>query len=811
MHISINWIRQHCPFQTDESPARIGERFSLATAEVEGVESRGEDAARYVAARVVEVAPIAGTDGRLKKVLVDAGQGRPLTVVCGAPAVELGMVAPLALPGVRVRGEAIEASTIRGVVSEGMLLAEDEAGVSSDHGGLMLLPQGIPPGTPLDRVYPSLRDVVLEVDNKSLTHRPDLWGHYGIAREFSSIYGVPLRPYAVDESLAAASGDPVIRVSIESGEAARRCRRYCGLRIDNVRVGPSPDWLRHLLFAVGSRPINNIVDVTNYVLFDLGQPLHAFDTARVEAQRIVVRMPKRGEKLKLLDASEVALDAEDLVIADGARPVALAGVMGGEDSGITDATTSIFLEAANFDPVSVRRSSLRHTRTESSARFEKSLDPYNARLGILKAAQLVLELCPGARVVGPLQDVGFRPPAPIVIEIGPGFIAERLGADLGEPAVRDILTRLGFEVGVAPAGAKAGQSPAWRVRVPSWRATRDISIKEDLVEEIGRIHGYGRIEPYAPSWPVAPPQGNPRRALERRIKGFLTSKGLTEVYTYSMVGEAHCKLFGLDPGAHLRIINPTSEDLDRLRRELVPIHLEKARDNQRFLSEFAFFEIGRVYRKSPGTMREPLPPAENVRIAGVFAFADKRPENFYELKGVLLELIDAIEVDCGRVQDSKDSAPWAHPSVGAVVCLGDRPVGSFYRIHPVFTRRLDLRGDVFAFDLDADALCEAPQRERRYRKLPRFPGVPFDVAVVAAERTPAARIIELIRAAGGPLIRSVEVFDVYRGPGVEEGKKSIALQMVFRADERTLGADEVSALQNAVLGALESAGFPLRR
>ncbi len=813
MYISLNWIRRHCPFETDDSPARIGERFSLATAEVEGVTSRGEGLEQFVAGRVLESEEVNGTGGRLRKCLVDHGAAKPSTVVCGAPNARVGVVAPFARPGLVVLGKELRAAKIRGVVSHGMLLAEDELGLSDNHDEIMELPGDVEPGVPLTEVHPDLRDIVLEIDNKSMTHRPDLWGHHGLAREFATIYGTPLRPYEVDESLATRRGDARVRVSIEDGDARRRCRRYCGLRIDRVKVGPSPAWLRHLLLAVGSRPINNIVDITNYILFDLGQPLHAFDRERIEGEQIIVRMRSPKEKLRLLDGREIALDAEDLVIADGRRAVALAGVMGGEDSEISPETTSIFLESANFDPGSVRRSSMRHGRTESSARFEKSLDATQARLGILRAAELVLELCPGARVVGPLQDVGFEPPDPIVIELSSDFIPGRLGTELSEERTREILDGLGFEVDETQrAAADIGIAPStWRVTVPSWRATRDVSIREDLVEEVGRIHGYGEIEPFAPKWPVVAPPINERRVLERGIKQFLTLRcGLDEVFTYPMVGAEHCALFGLDPSEHLVLVNAMSEDLDRLRREIVPIHLEKARDNQRFVERFGFFEMGRVYLKEASRLREPELPREQTRVCGVLSVPEKDERNFYRVRRIVLSLARFLQLDGVSIAPLEAAPSWAHPGVGATLRVGDAVAGSFYRVHPVTAGRLELRGDVLAFDLDLETIAAAPRSETRYRPLPRYPGVPFDVAVVADERTAVGAIREVIVEAGKELLRDVSVFDVYRGAGVGEGKKSVAFQLLFRADDHTLGADEVDRIQNAVVEALERAGYPLR-
>jgi len=810
MQISLNWIRQFCPLETKESPAEIGARFSLHTAEVEHAAAHRENLGSIVAVRVLDVKPHPNAD-RLALAEVDAGGGVRREVVCGAPNVRAGLMAPYAPPGTIVGGKEIREAKVRGAMSHGMLLSEKELELAAESDGLWELPDNTPVGIPLSKLYPDLTDVILEVDNKSLTHRPDLWGHYGIARELAAIYRVPLQPLKVEESLANARGKSAIRVSIEGKGVGGRdglCRRYCGLQIDGVKIGPSPQWLRHRLTTIGSRPINNVVDVTNYILFELGQPLHAFDTTRVEGAEIRVRRAHSGEKLQLLDGAEVDLDPEDLVIADARSAVALAGVMGGGGSQITDSTTSIFLESANFAPAGIRRTSVRvGKRTDSSLRFEKSLDPEHARAGILRAARLILDICPGAKVAGPLQDVGHEPAAPIEITTTAAFIARRLGAEMDAKDVRSTLDRLGFQV----RGDTQGE---WKVRVPSWRATKDISIREDLVEEVGRIHGFDKIQPFAPQWTIEAPQINEHRRFERAAKEFLTQHaGLSEVFTYSLVGGAHCQAFGLDSNAHLRLKNPLSEDMDRLRRELTPIHLEKARDNQRYSRVFGFFELGRVYRKPKNRMHAPELPEERNRLAGIVSFESKRPESFYEVRHVVLSLLSRLRVaDVGLSAPASSDAvePWAHPRVYARVEIKGKPCGRIHRVHPRVEAALGLDGDVMVFDLDFDALFEARRREITYKPPLKFPTVPFDVAVVAGERVPVAEIGRVIEKAAGKLLLSSEVFDVFPGGPAGPGKKSVAFHLVFGAVDRTLSGEERTAVEEKVMEALRAAGYPLR-
>lgn len=813
MQISLNWVREFCPFETTESPREIATRFSLHTAEVESVFERCGGLEGVVAARIRRILPHPDAE-RLHVVETELGSGRTTEVVCGAPNVREGMVVPYAPAGTVVGGQVLQEASIRGVVSKGMLCSERELGVSPEAEGLWELPEDVPPGTPLYEVFPELKDVILEIDNKSLTHRPDLWGHYGIAREFSAIYGTPLRPLKVAERLATRPGTPAIRVSISGEGVGGRdgmCRRYCGLQIDGVKIGPSPPWLRHRLLAAGTRPISNVVDVTNYVLHEIGQPLHAFDVAKISGGQIIVRRGNPGEKLRLLDGSEVELTPEDCVIADAREAVALAGVMGGAGSEVSESTVSVFLESANFSAVRIRRSSIRvGKRTESSLRFEKSLDPENARTGILRAARMILELCPGARVVGPLQDIGYSPPAPIEIRTDASFISKRLGVEIPAEEVRDGLRRLGF-------GVRGRLEGEWSVKVPSWRATKDVSLAEDLVEEVGRIYGYGRIPAYPPSWSVEAPRGNPVRKMERAVKEFLAlSAGLSEVFTYPMVGEAHCRRFGLDPSAHLKLQNPISEDMDRLRREIVPIHLEKARENQRYFKSFGFFELGRVFWKPQERLRSPELPTERRRVAGLVCFERKDAENFYRVRDIVLGLLEHLRLRDPAVR-SLDPAregsavePWAHPRVYGRVTLSGIPVGSVYRVHPATARSLELAGDTIVFDLDFDALFESPRREIAYSPPLRFPTVVFDVAVVAPERAEVREILNVIRDAAAERLISAEVFDVFTGPQSGPGKKSVAVHVTFGSPERTLDSAEVNALQTKVIEALTKAGYPLR-
>ena len=787
MLISTNWLGRHVDLSGVDLDA-LAARFTLAVAELEGVHRVGGELDHVVVGRVLEVEGLPGKKVRLTR--VDTGAHGVRTIICGAPNVAPGQLVAVALPGARLGELEIAVATVAGVESHGMIASERELGLSDDHAGILVLdPADAPaPGTPFASAY-AVADVLFEVDNKSLTHRPDLWGHRGLAREVAALLGRPLAPldlavpFTAERPLALRVDDPVA------------CPRYSAVCLDGVQVAPSPLWLRLLLARVGTRPINNVVDATNFVMLDLGNPLHAFDRREITGEALVVRRAAPGERFTTLDGQVRALAATDLLIADAHRGVALAGVMGGENSEIRPDTAAIVLEAANFDAATVRVTAQRLAlRTDSSARFEKSLDPRLAEDASRAFCRLVLELCPGARVSSAFMDVAAPYPEPTRIALPVALVERRLGAALGAARIAEILRGLAFDVTDRGDGV-------FDVVVPSWRATKDIGLKEDLVEEVGRIHGYDNIAPVAAHVALTRPDANARKRFEHAARTYLTQRGgLDELQTYSFDYEPLLERIGHDPGERLRLKNAISAEMPAMRRSIVPHLLGAAEKNTRGVEAMRLFEVGRVFHPRPGAL-----PDQPVMLAGLVGdLEDAAPGAtlFFELKGLLAGLAQAIERAPLEVEGGGVASSWAHPARQATLRLGGVAIGHLAELHPLVAARLELRQRVALFELDLDAWRASAPAKAAYRPLPRFPAVFRDFAVVVARSVPAGAVEAAIRAAAPERVSDVAFASVYAGPGVAEGQKSLAWSVTLRHPERTLTDPEVREVEARIWASL---------
>jgi phenylalanyl-tRNA synthetase beta chain len=632
-------------------------------------------------------------------------------------------------------------------------------------------------------------------------NRPDCLCHLGLARELAAALGRGLPGDFMPPFTGGVEppGVELVQVRIEAPDL---CRRYIGAVISGVRVGPSPRWLQRRLRAAGVRPISNVVDVTNYVALEYGQPLHAFDLARLTGPEIRVRRAAAGEELLCLDGQTRQLAPEMLVIADAERPVALAGIIGGQESAVGEATTDVLLEAANFDGVNVRATSRAiRLRTEASTRFEKGLSPELALAGARRAARLLAEVTGGRVHVG-WADEYPRPQEPVRVHLRPEQVDALLGLHVPLQEMESILERLGFQVRVQEDGE-------WDVLPPVFRL--DVRIKEDVVEEVGRMYGYDRIPPTLPgrrrsSWVPASP------SVERRldpVRQALAAAGLTEVVTPALVPGRLLERLGVLDGA-MRLVNPVSEEEDTLRTTLLPSLLQVAVTNRsRGEPAVAVFEAGRAYLREPGSPEGQ--PDEPLRLAALRTGAGT-PEAgrvaFLELKGALEQALGKlVPTPLGWRRD--EGAALFHPGRCARVSLGERPLGHLGELHPSVLAAMDLDGRAVALEVDVAPLLEAVG-SWKVAPLPRFPAVHRDLAVVVAERLEAAALEETVRVAGGDLLESVRAFDEYRGDQVPEGCKSVALAMTFRSPERTLTDAEVDgrmARVRTALGERHGAGF----
>jgi phenylalanyl-tRNA synthetase beta chain len=759
----------------------LGQLITMKTAECERVEPWGHHFDSICAVRVISVEPL--PKGKNKLVVIDAGDKGQRSVVCGAPNVRPDMIAAWIPPGTRIEDNEVGIAVIQGARSEGMLASARELGISADHDGLLEL--SLKPGERLESIKP---DWIIEIDNKSLTHRPDLWGHFGMAREVATITsGRLVDPVRLE---VIPPGDAAIGVEIEDHVL---CPRYSALVTENVKVAPSPLWLQARLEAIGLNPINNIVDVTNYVLAELPQPMHAFDADKLEGKAIFVRRARSEELLAALNGQSYTLTSDDLVIADSRGAVAIAGVIGGSDTAISDTTTRIVLESANFHAATVRLTSSRHKlRTDASMRFEKSLDPENTVRGLARVVELLREICPGARIVGGLADNWIGPPLPITIEISVEFINRRLGESLTENRVRSILEALGFRVTTTSPGH-------FSVIVPSWRATKDISLREDLVEEIGRIVGYEEITPAIPLLPAVVPYSDPMRPYLRSVRQQLTAQGFTEVYNYSFVNESQWQRFGFAADDHIAVSNPIASELTHMRRSLLPGVFDNILRNVRNFREFRLFEIGREIHPQP----ESLPKEEEHTVAVIFG-PHTDEQDFFEGKRV---------VECvfpGAVLRGAKALAWEHPARAAEIRWHGELIGRLFELHPALLESEGVEGRAVLFDVDlqiAQALAETP---KEYRPLRRYPTSAFDLSIVTELRKPVADIQDELVRLGADAIVSIEFVRQYAGPPLGSGQKSVSYRLEAGAPDRTLTSEETSEIRARIIEGMQRAGYDLR-
>jgi phenylalanyl-tRNA synthetase beta chain len=759
MRVPMSWLREYV--DVNASTEEIAARLAISTCEVEriivqGIADEDGNLGLFRVGRVLEAGKHPNAD-RLQLCRVDVGEGDPRQIVCGAWNFGEGATVAVALPGaVLPDGTELAEVKLRGETSSGMILSERELDLGADHSGILVLEDGPEPGTPLADVLP-LTEQVLEIE--TTPNRPDLLSIYGLAREVAAIFGGDLQPMPGTDPDRVADEPVDIRI-----EDLERCPRYVGRTFRDVRIGPSPTWLKARLIAAGMRPISNVVDATNYVMLAVGSPLHAFDQSKLAEGRIVVRRAHLDEEIRTLDGTLRTLTPEDLVIADAERPVAIAGVMGGEDSEVTDETTVVLLEAANFEPSGIQRTSERHgLRSEASGRWEKGVDPYLAEDAARLCSHLFAELA-GAGWTGG-SDVSAELPDRPIIHVRPERTSELLGLEVEPDEQRQILEALGFGV--------AGD---WNVIVPTWRA-RDVTREVDLVEEVARMkldevpftlparrEMYGRLSPWQQH----------RRAVEDVLAGL----GYFEVYSPSLVVEDP------DPEAY-RIPQPQSQDMAVLRTTLLPSLIQVARHNLDVGNDgIAIFEIAHVYRPSKDEL-----PDERVHVAGL------AQAPFVRSKGAVEEILAA-----GRATGAfaRGEHPLLHPgqtSTTAGGILGGLRPGQ-------------LEGDWSAFELDLGALD--PGAGWTYEDVITYPPLKQDLAFAVPDEVLATDLVEAARAAV-PELRSMEPFDVYRGEQVGEGRKSIAFRVEFRSPERTLTDEEAAGLRAKIVAALrERFGAELR-
>lgn len=798
MNLSLNWLKEYVDIPKTVSPEELAKTLTMHTVEVEGIVKQAEKFNNVVVGKILEIRKHPNAD-RLQVTKTEVGGGKVLDIVCGAPNIEVGQMVPVALVGASLpNGLVIKEAEVRGEKSQGMLCASDELGLGEDHSGILILDEKAKLGQSFAD-YLGMDDVVLEVDNKSLSNRPDLWGHYGIARDLSAILGTKLKKLFVIPQPVEADE---IKVDIEV-KNQELCPRYMALAMSGITVQSSPRWLQERLIAVGLRPISNIVDATNYVMYEVGQPLHAFDRRQVDT--IKVRLAADKEEIETLDGQKRELSPDTLVIADSRKPIAVAGVMGGANSEIAEDTREIIIESANFNYVSVRRTSGRlGLRTDASMRYEKGLDPNLCEVGLWRVAELIKKICPEAKIASAPVDISKFELDQGPISLGFDWIRSMIGADIKDADIVEILEKLGFEVEV-----DGGMISA---KIPTWRATKDISTKEDILEEVARVYGFENIVSQLPVVQMKRPPERPFRLVERRIKDVLSGRpALVETYNYSFVAEDMIKKMGIDVAGHISLLNPIASNMTLLRQSLVPNILSNVKANQAKFESISLFEIGNVFLDVAGVINkhdkgsEKLPYQEK-KLAIVLAGG--KGDLFLSAKGIVDHLFDCLGLDVDY-HSTEVRVAWSDKSSYAGIDLSSeggismKNIGYVARLDQKIAKNLGIKKEVVAVEINLAELMDLLEKkpEKRFEEFDRFPSVMRDLAFVLSDKIPYADVRDTITGFD-PLIKSVELFDVYVGGALGAGMKSLAFHLVYQAD-RTLTAKEVDEVQTKLIAKIE--------
>lgn len=865
MKVSYQWLQDYVT--VGDTPADLAEKLTGVGVAVDTVTPLNEGVRGVVAGRIEKVVPHPSA-ATLLVCTVNVGAAEALTIVTGAPNVRPGDMVPVAVPGAAIAGgREIDVAEFRGVTSQGMLCAPDELGIPEGHDGILILPPDTPVGADCVGLL-GLDDQVLQLD-LTANYASHCQAMIGVAQEYAALTAQAVRwpqPAVVETGFGRIADR--IRIRIEDPDL---CPRYAGRMIEGVTIGPSPPWLQSRLRAAGMRPINNIVDITNFVMLELGQPLHAFDYERIRGQEVIVRRARDGEELTTLDGQRRVLDREVLVIADNVGPMVIAGVMGGEDSEVTDQTRTIFLESALFQNINNRRTSRRYSLpSEASSRYTKGVDPSGVIRAMDRAAQLMAELA-GGRVVPGILDVYPRPYPPRVIPVRLRRLRTLIGLPLDLAEVRAHLERLGMQV-LAPAdlraaaaalasGAAEPDTPVWQAiravsPVPTepeayagWAAaareqvqraadtlarwpgpeaevfvvvvpTRrlDITIEDDIVEEVCRQHGYDRIEATLPTGPAVRGGRQPDQEVVLAARRILAGAGLNEVLTYSLTHPRVYDWMRLPADSpyrrYLTVQNPLLEERSILRTLLLPSLLAALQYNiNRQVRDAALFEIWKVYHpQDQGKLADEqwrLAIVGHGQVAAKTWNSPAQAADFYWLKGVLELLLERLGVagaDLGRPAE----CVYLHPGRSAGLWLGGQQVGVYGELHPEVQAAWDLPGRTYVAEIEFAPLVAGAMERRSYAPVARHPAVVRDVALVIREDLPAAAILDTIHRAGGEWLEEVRLFDLYRGDPVPAGKRSLAYSLTYRAPDRTLTDAEVGAVQDQVRAALVGLGAELR-
>ena len=788
MFLSMNWISDFVDLSGLDKLALI-QQFSLSTAEVENdIFFKGSDISGVVVAEIMSVE--AHPDSKKLHLLkVDAGDGALTDVVCGAPNVRVGMKTAFAKVGAQIGDITIAPRKLAGYTSNGMCCGESELGISDDNSGIMEITDDIPCGTDLKSVY-EIDDIVFEVDNKSLTNRPDLWGHYGIAREFAALAGRPLKPLET-EDLSAYEGLPQVDLKIEDP----LCYRYSCLQVENIKRSVSPVNMRIRLYYCGMRAINFLADLTNYLMLEMGQPMHAFDSRKVG--KIRIRRFDKPFVFKTLDGVERNVDENTLMICNDDTPVAIAGIMGGLDSEIVDDTTTLTLESATFDAASIRKSTVRLAhRTDASMRYEKSLDPELTVPAIARFLNLLKKYDSGATVVSALTDEYAYHFDTVELNFTKAFVDRYTGIEIDNDTIVKTLRSLGFKVTVS--------GDTFDVVVPSWRATKDVTMNADIIEEITRIYGYDNFEIHTTRSPLYPVRPAEVKSNEEKIKDMLVKRfDLHELHSYVWAYYDELRALGIEVEDNIKLLNASNPNIETIRNSMIPTQLCQVKTNVGYAPDFGIFEIGRVVT---GMTEDNLCVEKKMLAVTLYSKTKEVKELYFELRDMLAVVADEVKHQAVSFKAVAPKHGYEHPVNLNAVCMDGREIGVMGIVHPTVGKKIDKKAAIVFAEIDMQAFADVKNASIVYSEPSKFPPMDYDISVVIPKGVMFADMAKCWADEGKGILRSAKIVDSYD----TDVFHSETIRFEFSSNERTLSSGEVQDIMDKVIGNLGAIGVNLR-
>lgn len=788
MFLSMNWIQDFVDLSGLDKLELI-HKFSLSTAEVENeIFHKGSNISGIVVAEIKSVENHPDSK-KLHLLKVDAGNGELTDVVCGAPNVRVGMKTAFAQVGAKIGDITISPRPLAGFTSYGMCCSEAEIGISDDNSGIMDITDDVANGTDIKDVY-EVDDIVFEVDNKSLTNRPDLWGHYGIAREFAALAGRELKPLDVDD-LKAYEELKKVDMKIEDD----LCQRYSCLQVENIKRNVSPVNMRIRLFYCGMRGINFLADLTNYLMLEMGQPMHAFDSRKVEKIRI-----KRFDKpfvFRTLDGVDRNIDENTLMICNDNTPVAIAGIMGGLDSEIVEDTTTLTLESATFNAVSIRKSTVRLAhRTDASMRYEKCLDPEMTDVAIARFLYLLKKYDSDVKVVSALTDEYAFHYDTVTLDFDKKFVDRYTGIEIDNDTIVKTLTSLGFKVTL--------DKDNFTVVVPSWRATKDVTLKADIIEEITRIYGYDNFEINTTRSPLYPVRVDAVKSNEDKIKDILVKKyNLHELHSYVWAYNDELKALNIPVENNIKLANATNPNIETIRNSIIPTQLCQVKTNTSYAPDFGIFEIGRVVN---GVDENNLCIESKKLAVTLFSKTKDVKTLYFELRDMLAVITSDIKHETLSFKKAEPKHSYEHPVNLNTVMIGDKEIGTIGIVHPVVGKKIDKKASIVFAEIDMSEFTQAENAAIVYEEPSKFPPIDYDISLEIPSGVFYSDLAESWKNEGGAILKNTKIVDTYDTETVH----SITVRFEFSSNERTLSSNEVQDIIDKVIANLEKLGVKLR-